>query len=338
MNQDGPSLTPAAKTSTTFWPDMAPPRRRLLFLVGIGAVLIYAAWLGFGKPPTTSFDLTKHSVPLDQIVDGGPGKDGIPALLTPRFVSAAEATFLQDTDRVLGLTQGAEAKAYPIKILNWHEIVNDVVGGKPVVVTYCPLCGTGIAFDAEGQGNRRTFGVSGLLYQSDLLMYDHQTESLWSQVGMHAVAGPMTGTTLAPIFLEHTTWSEWRTAHPSTLVLSTTTGSFRHYDRDPYSGYAEERELYFDTLHFDPRYHPKEWVVGVEINGIAKAYPISELKNVHPPVSDQVGGRSITIQFNERSRSAVVFDADGTLLPSLMAFWFAWYAFHPDTQVFKGGN
>ena len=139
-----------------------------------------------------------------------------------------------------------------------------------------------------------------------------------------------------PKVLEHTTWKEWHAAHPSTLVLSTKTGSFRNYDRDPYSGYAENRELYFDTTHFDPRYHPKEWVVGVEINGIAKAYPISELKKARPPVSDQVGGRSITIQFNERSRSALVFDADGTPLPSLMAFWFAWYAFHPDTQMFKG--
>ena len=190
-----------------------------------GAVLILTAWLGIGKTPPR-FDLTKHSVPLDQIADGGPGKDGIPAILAPRFVSAGEATFLQDTDRVLGLTQGADAKAYPIKILNWHEIVNDVVGGKPVVVTYCPLCGTGIAFDAAILGQRRSFGVSGLLYQSDLLMYDHQTESLWSQIGMHAVAGPLTGEKLTPVFLEHTTWGEWRAAHPATLVLSTKTGGF----------------------------------------------------------------------------------------------------------------
>lgn len=178
MTQIDPSPSPPRPTRTVFWPYLVPPRWRLLLLVGIGAVLICSAWLGLGKTPATSFDLTKHSVPLDQIVDGGPGKDGIPALLAPRFVSAEEATFLQDADRVLGLTQGAEAKAYPIKILNWHEIVNDVVGGKPVVVTYCPLCGTGIAFDANVRGSRHTFGVSGLLYQSDLLMYDHQTESL----------------------------------------------------------------------------------------------------------------------------------------------------------------
>ena len=335
MTQIDPSPFPSRPARTVFWPYLVPPRWRLLLLVGIGAVLICSAWLGLGKTPTTSFDLTKYSVPLDQIVDGGPGKDGIPALLVPRFVSAEEATFLQDTDRVLGLTQGAETKAYPIKILNWHEIVNDVIGGKPVVVTYCPLCGTGIAFDANVRGSRHTFGVSGLLYQSDLLMYDHQTESLWSQVGMHAVAGPLTGETLTPKVLEHTTWKEWHAAHPSTLVLSTKTGYFRTYDRDPYSGYAENRELYFDTTHVDPRYHPKEWVVGVEHKGVVKAYPFSELKKADSPITDELGGHTVTIQVNHRARSASVTDTGGSLIPSVTAFWFAWYAFHPDTQVFK---
>lgn len=335
MNQPGQSLTSSTPARTVFWPYLVPPRRRVLLLIAIGAVLSCSAWLGFGKSLATSFDLTKHSVPLDQIVDGGPGKDGIPALLTPRFVSAAEGTFLQDDDRVLGLTQGVEAKAYPIKILNWHEIVNDVVGGKPVVVTYCPLCGTGIAFDANVRGGPHTFGMSGLLYQSDLLMYDHQTDSLWSQIGMHAVAGPLTGQRLTPVFLEHTTWAEWRAAYPSTLVLSTRTGSLRNYDRDPYTGYAESGELFFDTTHVDPRYHPKEWVVGIEHKGVVKAYPFSELKKGESPLTDELGGDTVTIQVNHRARSVSVTDTGGRPIPSVTAFWFAWYAFHPDTQVFK---
>lgn len=335
MSETQPSLFPPPPSGDTFWGRVTSSNWRWMLFVGVGAVLILAAWLGLGKTPTTHFDLTHHSVPLDQIVDGGPGKDGIPAILTPRFVPAGEATFLQDADRVLGLTLGAEAKAYPIKILNWHEIVNDTVGGTAVVVTYCPLCGTGIAFEATSQGDRHTFGVSGLLYQSDLLMYDHQTESLWSQIGMHAVAGPLTGQRLTPIFLEHTTWAEWRTAHPLTLVLSTKTGSFRNYDRDPYTGYAEDRELFFDTAHLDSRYHPKEWVVGVELNGAAKAYPFAEIKKVRSPISDQLGGQAITIHFNPQTRSASVTDADGRPLPSVMAYWFAWYTFHPDTRVFR---
>ena len=330
-----PDLFPATVPRATFRQRITSPRWRWTLFMAAGAILILAAWLGLGKTPTTTFDLSRRSVPLDQIVDGGPGKDGIPAILHPRFVPAAETTFLLDGDRVLGLTLGTEAKAYPIKILNWHEIVNDAIDGHAVVVTYCPLCGTGIAFDSTIQGRRHTFGVSGLLYQSDLLMYDHQTESFWSQVGMHAVAGPLTGEQLTPIFLEHTTWAEWRAAHPATLVLSTRTGSLRNYDRDPYSGYAESGELFFDTTHVDPRFHTKEWVVGVEINGVTKAYPFSELRNARSPISDQVGGRSITIRFNRQSRSASVLDAEDKPIPSIMAFWFAWYAFHPDTQVFK---
>jgi hypothetical protein len=336
MSETQPSLFPASLSRNIFWGYITSAKWWWMLFVGVGAVLILAAWLGLGNTQTTNFDLTKHSVPLDQIVDGGPGKDGIPAILTPRFVPAGEATFLQDADRVLGLALGAEAKAYPIKILNWHEIVNDTIGGAAVIVTYGPLCGTGIVFDAHVAGSRHTFGVSGLLYQSDLLMYDHQTESLWSQVGMHAVAGPLTGEKLTPIFLEHRTWAEWRAAHPITLVLSTKTGSFRSYDRDPYMGYADQRDLMFDTTHFDPSYHPKEWVVGIEHNGVVKAYPFSELKKADSPITDELGGHTVTIQFNSRTRSASVTDTGGRPIPSVTAFWFAWYAFHPDTRVFKG--
>ncbi|MDR4470150.1 MAG: DUF3179 domain-containing protein [Nitrospira sp.] len=318
----------------TWWRRLTSPQWRWVLLLAVGAVVILAAWLGFRKSPTTTFDLTRHSVPLDQLVDGGPGKDGIPAILNPKFISATDATFLHDDDRVLGLTAGTEAKAYPIKILNWHEIVNDTIGGKAVVVTYCPLCGTGMAFEADVNGRRQTFGVSGLLYQSDLLMYDHQTESLWSQVGMQAVAGPLTGEKLTPMFIEHTIWRDWRTAHPSAVVLSTRTDSFRNYDRDPYAGYDESSELFFDVTHVDSRYHPKEWVVGLEIDGATKAYPFLELRKVSSPVTDHVNGRGVTVRFNAASRSASVVDEQGKLIPSVKAFWFAWYAFHPNTLVF----
>lgn len=299
----------------------------------LAGVLILGS-LGSAGQVTLEFDLTKHSVPLDQIVWGGPGKDGIPALLQPLFVRSQQANFLKDDDRVLGLSQGAEAKAYPIKILNWHEIVNDTVGGRPVVVSYCPLCGTGIGFEAAIQGRHYTFGVSGLLYQSDLLMYDHQTESLWSQIAMEAVAGPLTGARLKHIFLEHTTWAEWRHTHPDTLVLSTKTGHIRDYDRDPYLGYAQRPDLIFPTTRTDRRYPSKEWVAGIEVNGVFKAYPFTELKKVRGVVRDQVNGQIVQIHFNSRAQSAFATDADGRSLPSVMAFWFAWYAFHPDTQVF----
>lgn len=298
-------------------------------------------WLGLASrslknvdESAVSFNLSTHSIPLDQIVSGGPGKDGIPAILRPSFVSASEATFLADEDRILGIARGQEAKAYPIKILNWHEIVNDTIGGKPVAVTYCPLCGTGIAFDAQQQGGRYTFGVSGLLYQSDLLMYDHQTNSLWSQIAMEAIAGPRTGVRLTPIYLEHTTWHEWRTVHPATLVLSLRTGHRRDYNRDPYLGYAQRPGLMFEVSRMDRRYRPKEWVVGIEINGVFKAYPFSELKKAPAPLTDRVNGQLVRIRYNDGTRSATVTDDEGRPLASVMAFWFAWYAFHPGTQIF----
>lgn len=305
---------------------------RCLSVLGLG--LLVLSLLGFSGQPSQEFDFSRHSVPLDQILSGGPPKDGIPAILNPVFMKAAEAGFLNDQDRILGLVEGGEAKAYPIKILNWHEIVNDTLAGKPVVVTYCPLCGTGIGFHPVVNGRPLTFGVSGLLYQSDMLMYDHQSGSLWSQISMEAVAGPMTGATLTHIFLEHTTWKEWRQTYPATQVLSTNTGYSRHYQRDPYLGYAQRADLMFPTANTDARFHPKEWILGLKVGGMFKAYPFSELKKSEGPVHDQIHGQQVHITFNAKANSASAMDAAGKPLPSVMAFWFAWYTFHPETEVY----
>ncbi len=306
-------------------------------VVGLSAfvMLVFAGSWVAGRVGD-EFDLSNRSVPLEQIESGGPGKDGIPAILNPHFVRATQASFLKNEDRILGIAKGGEAKAYPIKILNWHEIVNDTLAGKPILVTYCPLCGTGIGFTPVLNGRVLTFGVSGLLYQSDLVMYDHQTESLWSQISMEAIAGPMTGAKLRHIFLDHTTWAEWKREHPNTLVLSADTGHDRDYGRDPYENYAKRRDLMFDVTNFDPTYHPKTWVVGVEVGGTQKAYAFTELEKLGltGALTDQVNGRTIQVHFDREARSAWVTDEDERPLPSVMAFWFAWYAFHPDTQVY----
>jgi len=161
-------------------------------------------------PVAYSFDLTPATIPIDEINSGGPPKDGIPALLKPHFVSVKEASFLKEEDRVVGFRVGQSAKAYPIRILNWHEIVNDTVGGKKIVVSYCPLCGTAMIFAADMKDKSYTFGVSGLLYNSDVLMYDHQTESLWSQIKMEAVTGKLAGTPLRLLPSQVTTWKDWK--------------------------------------------------------------------------------------------------------------------------------
>ncbi|MFB3078248.1 MAG: DUF3179 domain-containing (seleno)protein, partial [Lysobacterales bacterium] len=150
------------------------------------------------------FDLTNSEIDTRKIEHGGPPKDGIPALDSPRFTSPQDATFLREDDWVIGLEIEGDARAYPVKILNYHEIVNDRIGNLAVLISYCPLCRTAMAFDSSNQGMPLSFGVSGLLYNSDVLMYDRQTDSLWSQIMGRAISGPLKGTALNTIPIRHT--------------------------------------------------------------------------------------------------------------------------------------
>lgn len=287
----------------------------------------------------SGFDTARHSIPLDEIKRGGPPKDGIPALDRPRFLSAREAAGeIKADDRVLGLALNGEAKAYPVSILNWHEVVNDTLGGKAVVVTYCPLCGTGMVFDATVQGERLRFGVSGLLYESDVLLYDRKTESLWSQIKREAVTGPMTGRKLTLLPAMHTTWARWFAAHPGTRVLSRNTGHRRDYGRDPYRSYAENPgQLMFGVSRMSRALPPKATVIGIEAGGQAKAFAFSDLERA-APVQDSLAGVVFTVHYDPGSRTAHIQDANGKVLPAVVGYWFAWYAFYPDTQVFKPSN
>lgn len=284
----------------------------------------------------SGFDYSKHSIPLDNISDGGPGKDGIPSIDNPHFLTVKEAdkSLMRDADRVLGFVHKGQARAYPIKILNWHEIVNDRVGGRSVVVSFCPLCGTGMVFDAQVKKRRLTFGVSGLLYQSDMLLYDRQTESLWSQIKSEAVTGAMTGARLKLLASTHTNWGTWKKKYPHTQVLSDKTGFRRPYDRDPYQGYESSSRLMFDVSLKNSKYHPKEKVIGIELGGKAKAYPFSELSRTRSPVNDIFNKIPIQIFYDRNTKTAIIKDSKNQELPSVVGFWFAWYAFHPDTKVF----
>jgi hypothetical protein len=299
--------------------------------VGIKKLGLVLLWIGL-----TAWDFSEHSIPLNEIQSGGPSKDGIPAIDRPRFVPASKASqnFLAEGDRIIALVVNGKKKAYPIKILNWHEIVNDSIGGRRVVVTFCPLCGTGMVFDANAAGKRLDFGVSGLLYQSDVLLYDRQTESLWSQIKQEAVTGKLIGTRLQLLPSVQTTWGVWKKQHPDTFVLSTRTGYSRDYDRDPYEDYYASREVMFSVGRMNLRYHPKEQVLGVELDGLTKAYPFTELAQVKSPLKDKIGKNVVTVVYDSKSRTATIQDASGKELPSVVGFWFAWYAFHKDTQVY----
>lgn len=296
-----------------------------------------------------ALDLSDARVPLEEILDGGPPKDGIPALTDPKVVPAEQANDLGPADRILGLAMNGQARAYPIKILNWHEVVNDRLGGQPVLVSYCPLCGSGMAFDARGggsgaasdsrsharvRGERLLFGVSGKLYNSDVLFYDRKTESLWSQLKMEAVTGRMAGTRLVLLPLENTTWEDWRKRYPATTVLSSETGYARDYALDPYSDYENEPSLMFPVVYRDPRLPAKEWVIGVSVEGRSKAYPFSVLAKSKQPIHDRIGELKLIVEYNPTSRSARIADASGRTVPAVTAYWFAWAAFHPETEVF----
>jgi len=292
------------------------------------------------EPVLNGFDLAGACVPAKAIERGGPPKDGIPAIDRPRFVGAASAR-LADGDRVLGIALDGISRAYPVRILNWHEVVNDRFGSRAIVVTYCPLCGTGMAFEAPagmGSDGSSGFGVSGLLYNSDVLLYDRGTQSLWSQILSTAISGPLKGTALRPVPLTHTSWADWRRRHPTSEALSTDTGFERDYAHDPYAGYDRVQQLMFDVQHRDDRFPLKEWVLGLRVDGTAKAYPFSVLDRAvdrSGHLSDTVGGQPVRIRYDRVHRTAEAFDAQGRPLAGTMAFWFAWVAFHPQTEVLR---
>lgn len=187
-------------------------------------------------------DEIKHSIPLDEILSGGPSKDGIPSIDNPKFISTKDADKqLEDDSPGLGVVVGDTARFYPYRILVWHEIVNDTIEGKPVLVTYCPLCVTGIVFGREFNGEAVEFGVSGRLWKSNLLMYDRTSnvkdESLWSQVLGEAVLGIRTGEKLEIVPSDTVMYSVWKKSHKNTEVLSRDTGAARSYGSDPYGNY-----------------------------------------------------------------------------------------------------
>jgi hypothetical protein len=281
------------------------------------------------------FELDDAAVAPEKIMKGGPPRDGIPALSSPEMIDADKADYLRDTDQVLGVNLNGDARAYPTRILVWHEIVNDTIGGTPVAVTFCPLCGTGVVFSRLLDGRILEFGVSGLLYNSDMLLYDRQTESLFSQIPGKAISGRFKGQKLDRIAIRHTQWRAWRKQHPDTRVLSRETGHQRDYDDYPYRGYEQSRQLMSAVEHRDRRYHPKDLVIGLSRGNEARVWPFHELKKTEGRFQDEFDGENVTVIYNRDTQSARVLDADGNALPATTGFWFAWMTFYPHSSVFQ---
>lgn len=286
-------------------------------------------------------DDVRHSVPLDEIIGGGPPKDGIPPIDNPKFLSVSAASKEFDADDPgLMLVLDGTARFYPNRVLVWHEIVNDTINNKRVLVTYCPLCATGIVFDPVVNGERVEFGTSGRLWQSNLLMYDRATDSLWSQILGEAVVGSATGMRLPIIPSDITTFGSFAAAHATGDVLSKDTGAFRDYSRDPYSGYyTNNNAINFPLRNKDSRLQTKDYILGVVIDGAAKAYSADAIEKAGV-YEDTFAGRNIIARWNSDLESAQLFErlADGSevrLEGVVPGFWFSWVAAYPETELWN---
>ena len=345
-------------------------KTRIYLLLGMGlfAFMFWILWDGFLRPD--SFDAlprggtasteriiiegqereimvtddVKHSIPFSEIISGGPAKDGIPSIDDPKFISVTKARDdLDDDDPGLALSIGGTDRFYPYEIFVHHEIVNDTFDGRRVLVTYCPLCATGIVFDPLVDGERVEFGTSGRLWQSNLLMYDRKTDSLWSQILGEAVVGEMTGQRLAIIPSDIIRFGEWRNQHPQGEVLSRDTGSFRLYGRDPYGNYyTNDSAIFFPVSNQDNQLPAKDMVLGIVINGSAKAYSNEAIKAAGT-FEDVFADKTIIARWNGALKVAQLFERlengeEVRLEGVVPSFWFSWIAVHPGTDLYVGSG
>lgn len=297
---------------------------------------------------TTNF--CRHLVPLSQFQAGGPGKDGIPALDHPRFAPASSVDWLAQREPVIAFAVGRDVRAYPLQILIWHEIVNDRVGGVPVAVTFCPLCDTAIAFDRRAHGRTLSFGTTGNVRNSDLVMYDRQSESWWQQFGGEALVGRYVGTRLRQLPARIVSWREFAERHPHGLVLTRNTGFSRPYGQNPYSGYDDaSKPPFFPTAHAgDRRLPPKERVLFLERGRDAVVVPFSVLQRKrvlrvtvggHPLLVRWRGGVASALDSGSiprgRDVGAATVTENGKPVVFDEPFWFAVAAFRPHVRIVR---
>ncbi len=298
---------------------------------GLGS-LLFVVWLApaAGAQERNGFDLSGSLVPAEEVLAGGPPRDGIPALDAPPHVPASAAEW-EDDEHVVGVALGGESRAYPLAVLVWHELVNDTLGGAPVLVSYCPLCGTAMVFDRRVGGTTRRFGVSGLLYMSDLLLFDRGSESLWSQISAKAISGPARGQRLRLLRSRVMSWGAWKALHPQTTAVTSETGHQRRYGETPYGGYSASPQLRFPAP-MDRRYHPKTPTVGMRVaGGAARAYPGTEIVKAGGRVRDRFAGVEVSVEYDAEDGSFRVEAPEP--IEVIEGYWFAWAAFHPGAEV-----
>lgn len=317
--------------------------KRSLFFI---AVLSLVALLGCAQQNTSEGQDATSSIKVDsrgmkyivdpsKILSGGPPKDGIPSIDNPKFVPLSEADrWIEDNELVLAIIYKGVKRVYPLQILVWHEIVNDTIAGDPILITYCPLCGSGIAYRRSLDGEAVEFGTTGKLYNSNLVMYDRKTDTWWTQIDGKAIVGEMTGGKLTEVSIDTVIWGEWKKGHPDSEVLSRDTGFSRNYGRDPYGSYYEDSYLMFPVEHDDQRIHPKTVIFGIEVEGVYKAYKEQDVIR-KGTFEDSVAG--VPVRISRDTAGIVTFTNldSGQEIVKERDFWFAWYAFHPDTLVYE---
>ena len=283
---------------------------------------------------------TRHSVPLDEILSGGPPKDGIPSIDNPKFISISEAEeWLNNDDPGIAFSRDTVDRFYPYQILVWHEIVNDTIDGKRILVTYCPLCLTGFVIDPIVKGERVEFGTSGKLWKSNLVMYDRKTDSLWSQVLAEAIVGEMTGTMLPILPSDQVRFRDWKKKFPRGEVLSRDTGEKRFYGSSPYGDYFSVTNLSLSLAKpTDTRLPHDAFVFGITINGKAKAYNTATVKS-KGEITDTFQGETIVLQYDKDLDVVRMFKklVDGSLerINPVSGFWFSWAAARPETELYE---
>lgn len=277
--------------------------------------LFFLLWIILALSGGNTSEKRPAKSPAERLVWGCPAKDCIPAMDDPIFTTPQKVNekvkFLLPEDIVIGVSMSGEAKAYPHKILTRHEIVNDKIGDVPIVVTYCPLCGSGMVLDSRIDGKRLTFGVSGRLLNSDLVMYDRETETLWSQITGEAILGKLVGKKLSILPTYQGTWKKWVELHPRTLVLIFKEARIPNFLlQNPYEDYDKTPSIHFPVTHYDDRYFPKEKVLGIHpsTSGKAKAYPFSELNQVIV-VNDELQDKKLAIFYSREGQVALAYSS-----------------------------
>ncbi len=276
-----------------------------------------------------------YTVKPSKITIGLGFRGNVPPITRPEFVSSSEIShFLSDDEAVIGLEYEGIQKAFPVKIMRWHQVANDSVNEKPIIITYDPLSNMAMAYSRTVLEKDLDFKASDKIYNSNPILTDKITKTLWSQYTGEAIAGRLAGQKLKPIQLQMTTWGEWQKEHPGTIVLSEKIGMNRNYSENQYAEYYKWNYLAFPVEHLDERRPLKENIYGITVDGVARAYPADSLKK-GTAFTDEINGKPVTVSFNENGIfSAVRSDTKEKLLTK-QTLWFAWASFNPGTEIFN---